>query len=267
MATLEDLQQQLQLLKAQIDALTTPPNEYYTLLYSGEEVDELLGREGSGTVKTVAGVGPDDDGNVPLTASSVKAAPDGYGLGGGGTVFTDCNAAVNSGWYNLAAAENGPSQSFYGWLLVSSRSGRGGMIRQDAWSATSTVIHYIRYAVNGGWKDWETVNPAMALGIEYRTAEMYNGRPVYVKLVDFGALPNSTSKAVQYSNDTSCRPISVSGTWDNQSNTMPIESGSSGFPNQLLSIGALGQNIIITTHSDYSSYTAYALVKYWKTTD
>ena len=39
MATLEELQQQLATLSARVDALTTPPDDYYTSKYSGEEID------------------------------------------------------------------------------------------------------------------------------------------------------------------------------------------------------------------------------------
>lgn len=39
MATLDDLQQQLAALSARVDDLTTPPDDYYTSKYSGEEID------------------------------------------------------------------------------------------------------------------------------------------------------------------------------------------------------------------------------------
>lgn len=39
MATLDELQQQLAALSARVDAITTPPDDYYTSKYSGEEID------------------------------------------------------------------------------------------------------------------------------------------------------------------------------------------------------------------------------------
>lgn len=39
MATLDELQQQMSALSARVDALTTPPDDYYTSKYSGEEID------------------------------------------------------------------------------------------------------------------------------------------------------------------------------------------------------------------------------------
>lgn len=199
MATLEDLQQQLQLLKAQIDALTTPPNEYYTLLYSGEEVDELLGREGSGTVKTVAGVGPDDDGNVPLTASSVKAAPDGYGLGGGATILTsadDLNNIWECGFYGYTSGDMPQNAVAASWLnIMRVESSSSGAFVQTVYGITNNESYQItpiarRMIYSDKITPWEYVNPPMMPGVEYRTIERYQGKPVYVKLINCGAFPN-----------------------------------------------------------------------------
>lgn len=42
----------------------------------------------------------------------------------------------------------------------------------------------------------EWINPPMVLGEEYRTTERWNGKPVYTQLVNFGALPDNTTKSV-----------------------------------------------------------------------
>lgn len=47
MATLDELQQQLAALSARVDALTTPPDDYYTSKYSGEEIDAGIAKTGS----------------------------------------------------------------------------------------------------------------------------------------------------------------------------------------------------------------------------
>lgn len=47
MATLDELQQQLAALSARVDALTTPPDDYYTSKYSGEEIDAGIEKTGS----------------------------------------------------------------------------------------------------------------------------------------------------------------------------------------------------------------------------
>ena len=119
--------------------------------------------------------------------------------------------------------------------------------------------------VTSGWNPWEWVNPPMVPDVEYRTTERYNGKPVYVKLIDFGTLPNTSYKNVLfYSNDTS-RPISVVGQCgtDYNSLNMSIPSSSNG-----VDIFAVNYSQIraITTH-DASGQYARVLVKYWKTTD
>ena len=43
--------------------------------------------------------------------------------------------------------------------------------------------------------DW--LNPPMQLGVEYRTAERYGGKPVYVMAVDGGAFPDNSSKTIE----------------------------------------------------------------------
>lgn len=82
-------------------------------------------------------------------------APAGYGLGTGGGLCYDCNDAVNSGWYGCANVANAPSESNYGWMIVSSRSGAGGMIRQDFYTALSNPTHHYRYHVDGVWSEWK----------------------------------------------------------------------------------------------------------------
>lgn len=45
----------------------------------------------------------------------------------------------------------------------------------------------------GGWD-----HPPMELGVEYRTTERYLGKPVYVKLINCGNLPNGTTKEIAH---------------------------------------------------------------------
>lgn len=54
----------------------------------------------------------------------------------------------------------------------------------------------IRNLSGGGFSEWEWVNPPMTLGVEYRTMEKYQGKPVYTALIDLGTLPNATFKMV-----------------------------------------------------------------------
>lgn len=49
---------------------------------------------------------------------------------------------------------------------------------------------------NGVVGEWEWVNPSMITGEEYRTTERWNGKPIYMKMIDFGALPSNTYKDI-----------------------------------------------------------------------
>lgn len=42
-----------------------------------------------------------------------------------------------------------------------------------------------RFLNNGSWGEWEWINPPMGVGVEYRTTERWNGKPVYKKLIEY----------------------------------------------------------------------------------
>lgn len=46
------------------------------------------------------------------------------------------------------------------------------------------------------WMPFEWEHPPMKIGVEYRTSERYNGKPVFVMAVDGGVFPNSSSKTI-----------------------------------------------------------------------
>lgn len=114
----------------------------------------------------------------------------------------------------------------------------------------------------GGWKPWEWVNPPMILGVEYRTTERYLGKPVYVKAVDFGALPNASYKFVGVVTGASI--IRASGLASN-GKTLPGSIGASQ-SEQVLCMGS-GNSVQIITYADASSLTATVTAWYTKTTD
>ena len=72
---------------------------------------------------------------------------------------------------------------------------------QDAYAITNVnaYLHlrrlvYIDTATQNN--PWEWVNPPMLLGIEYRTVERFQGKPVYVKVVDCGVMTNNKTIAI-----------------------------------------------------------------------
>ena len=47
------------------------------------------------------------------------------------------------------------------------------------------------------WMPFEWVNPPMKIGVEYRTTERYDGKPVFVMAVNGGAFPDNSSKIIE----------------------------------------------------------------------
>lgn len=108
-----------------------------------------------------------------------------------------------------------------------------------------------------GWN-----NPPLILGVEYKTAEKYKGKPVYVKLLDFGALPNASYKLVLV--DNSAQVIRVSGK-TSDFRTLP---GSVGvLQTGIINCAGVGSKVQIVTYADQSSLTATVCAWYTKTTD
>lgn len=109
-----------------------------------------------------------------------------------------------------------------------------------------------------GWTPWEYVNPALKLGVEYRTTERYLGKPVYCKLVDFGALPNKTSKDVIIASS-----ISAAVSADVIGTAGSLLTNYDGITSISCSPGA----VRIATSVDMSDTSVYCLCKYTKTTE
>lgn len=128
-----------------------------------------------------------------LTYSDVGAAPAGYGLGleePEKRVY-DLNDAVETGtyWYG-AGTLNAPNNSGE-WVHTESYSSR--FKHQTAFVSYTGGNIAERWMTNGVWQPWEWVNPPMAFGVEYRTTDRWNGKPVYKQAVFFGGISAGTT--------------------------------------------------------------------------
>lgn len=122
-----------------------------------------------------------------------------------------------------------------------------------------------RIAADG---ETEWINPPMLLGTEYRTAERYQGKVVYAKLVNFGALPNNTKKQVDYYSDGVATPIYLTAMLSTGSARNVLSAGK-GMDRYITAeknvwLDCSNKYIRIVTDGDYSSVTANVLVKYTK---
>ncbi len=125
---------------------------------------------------------------------------------------------TQAGYYYIENAVNTPFES--GHFIVLNADGELSDRKIIAIS-TNDDSFYIRTMTGGEWQDWpspkeysdetfpdckyilsgderEWINPPMVLNTEYRTTERFEGKAVYVKVIDCGTLPNDTTKRVAH---------------------------------------------------------------------
>lgn len=113
------------------------------------------------------------------------------------------------------------------------------------------------------WQPFEWEHPPMQLGVEYRTVERYDGKPVYVKAVNFGIVSNNDTKFVEHgiSNFESC--IECAG-FGGEKNLIGNEGVDVLYANTTgVSIETNGY----FTKASSDGVNTVAIIKYTKTTD
>lgn len=86
-------------------------------------------------------------------------------------------------------------------------AGNGGRLQRITCS-----LGIVQRIHTSSWGEWEWVNSPMTLGVEYRTTERYEGKPVYTKMVNTGSMTNGSQFI--YAQDAT-RPIRCFVTVDN----------------------------------------------------
>ncbi len=166
------------------------------ITYNIEDPDAL-----SGTDTTLTQPGKAADA-AAVGASLAAKAPAGYGLGGMTRQISNGEhlAGYNStGFYSWG--EDCPDAPFDGGSMIVVKRG-DAYVHQLAFRDSAYVTEIaVRKNTEGNWGEWEWVNPPMLDDIEYRTTQRYMGKPVYVKLVRFGYLPNAGTKRVTIEED------------------------------------------------------------------
>ena len=124
---------------------------------------------------------------------------------------------------------------------------------------------------NGNW----TVSPIIHKDSVYSTTEQIigqwiDGKPIYRKVVDFGYLPNATSKTVAHGISnfdmlTSVQAIATqSAAWGF---SIPFIGGSNISTGNSVTVWLDGTNVLINSNNDRSSLYCYVIIEYTKTTD
>jgi len=193
-------------------------------------------------------------------------APSGHGLGSTSWINTseDIDTVKLTGVYSFQSENTSPNKPFdMGELIAINRTDNVGtqIAIDDQYGDTRMQI---RKRSGGTWQAWEHINPPLTPGVEYRTPERYNGKPVYAKLVNFGAMPAETNKNVAHATSVDQTIISLQGCL---SNGVPFSTGyhhCRSTPTGKFWVDATTWSIRILTESDMSAVTATVFVKYIK---
>lgn len=116
------------------------------------------------------------------------------------------------------------------------------------------------YRFVGGDMEW--LNTPMGVGVEYRTTERYQGKPVYVKIVNIGALPNASFKTVAHGIENMEYLVYKDCTAGYYH--FPVNCTQSDYIG-VVDIYANSETIQITTTVNWSNVNGYVKLKYTKT--
>lgn len=203
-----------------------------------------------------------------VTIAQIGAAPAGYGLGGEVRKAAHCDECTESGFWSAhsgfpdgvdGSTHLGIAYRFNGWIYQE--------LRRLGTDATYKLIRK-KNEETGAWQPWEWENPPMEVGKEYRTTERWNGKAVYTQIVEFGNLPNASSKsvvtAVGYDHLVSISGILYASGGVTEADLFANNDVAHWVDKYTLSSGEKAMLIGLTTHNDISSATARVIVKYTK---
>lgn len=240
----------------------------YNSTHTGQEIDAAISR-----IKQTPGTGG-------ITPAAIGAAPAGYGLGGmiekeiplnDSGEARDFNKAVDTGWYLIYAGnthENAPDFTKVGYQNPGYSFMRVERYRYAVqtvylcYPADVYIVRRISYLDDTNtWHEWEWINPRMIIGVEYRTTERWQGKAVYTKLVNCGALPNATLKQVAHGASAVQMIRCVGQSTSVYMDSLPFWHSDTDY----CTIYASTEKIYIRSGSDLSERTA--TVQIWYTKD
>lgn len=134
---------------------------------------------------SLQGLGVPESDTDALTVGYGKQifTPAGYGIGENAAPYlvdSSANNATKGGLW--IASQDVPYDGVWFGITIPSSS---KMVQIAVDTLTNVGVIAVRVLVDSN-SEWEFINPPLRAGIEYRTVERYNGKPVYVKAMDFG---------------------------------------------------------------------------------
>ena len=241
MATIEELAAKVAGLEQQMAAITVPPTEYYTSIFSGEDIDAAIKKVNDGIVGGVSSfngrtgavkpqAGDYNATQIPVSgepkAETVAAAlsnkaPAGFGFGDAiqeiattsaeesyETYCAKVDAVLDAMPDKTAKLVRAYPPAVYGnagtTISLLYKGDANYAVLSNIGSADVVLCGWrmfkLRYPSSSSpavWMPFEWENPPMKIGVEYRTTERYDGKPVFVMAVNGGAFPDNSSKIIE----------------------------------------------------------------------
>lgn len=241
MATIEELAAKVAGLEQRMAAITVPPTEYYTSIFSGEDIDAAIKKVNDGIVGGVSSfngrtgavkpqAGDYNATQIPVSgepkAETVAAAlsnkaPAGFGFGDAiqeiattsaeesyETYCAKVDAVLDAMPDKTAKLVRAYPPAVYGnagtTISLLYKGDANYAVLSNIGSADVGLCGWrmfkLRYPSSSSpavWMPFEWENPPMKIGVEYRTTERYDGKPVFVMAVNGGAFPDNSSKIIE----------------------------------------------------------------------
>ena len=178
---------------------------------------------------------------------------------------------VRTGDYTNINYVNADPGSGAGWHVKASTitNGRHGATTEVKAVGVNYIIKAEHTPVPADFMD--AVEEAVVENNEYSTTETVvgrwiNGKPIYRKIVDIGALPNASSKSVNHGISSLESVVRTYGMAGGPLSQLPLPFVSIG-SSSCVQFAILGATIDIYTGVDRSEYTGWVAIEYTKTTD
>lgn len=213
---------------------------------------------------------PSDDGSLEVDGENILTRIEGFGEVCMSAPTNNWNTAcgTRSGFYMGSDMSNSPSgATVANWWWVIHLAHNEKYQRQIAFSFLNNSQMFTRIMNNGTWNNWTLVGEAYSTN-ELQTSNLWtDGKPIYRKVINFGGLPNATSKSVAHSISNLKRVVKMYGyAYSSQSGfDIPIPYTSNGY---LISLRCDDTYVVVTPMTDQTSFDeCYITLEYTKTTD
>lgn len=179
----------------------------------------------------------------------------------------NCDNYYETGIYYLGSGLTNAPAAYIKLIVFGANKGQKGDVAQIAIAVSSGSV-YIRTGNFSSseqviwWHNWITIYQNIVTGTPFETGRTIDGKIEYGKRINFGSLPNATSKSVALgitNFELTDMKIKISDGYTQIMLPFVTTTASSTISSKID-----GNNLTITTYSDRSQFTAVATVYYLK---